>query len=590
MAKKTIPAKDNLFSNLQEETELDAIQSLLRRTVSGQVSFKINPYDAKNFFDLGRVLIFLIDTYRDFEKDDLIFFEEGLHRVYTKHSRLAACSYGCEIGRGLATNDSGNGHKFFYCTTTHDLDIFRFAIEGVIEQAKVYLKETFKDRDLADISADYHDIDFSDLQKNFIENLYLEHLDAQIAKLKENQEDLNSRLTASLEDFHKARKAGLSTDEIAALRQKGAALDEELSKVTAEIEKLEREKIKIEYEIERRANESKTKEEVAAARCTVKTKRVAEKILDKLKVQIMPSTECVEMNEIFSKMIFNRTDAQAQKILTGETRGFYEKKRRKQKNGKVKNAIVNFYSMKNAEGYDDTTPLDEFDRAVLGVIVSEYLAGNSYTTIGIIYRALIGKPGQGRNGGIVPYKNQKEAIINSVIKLMSKIVDFSKFTEAYAQMKYTDKQGNELKFGVENLLSAGIVDAVVNGQEMEGVIYFKDQSPLFDLADAKNQVIRYPHELLNVPNQNNTPLVITMKKYVMRRICEIKLHKNLTPTITFADVFKKCRVNDNDSREQKRRRRNYILEFVAHLQEKEFIKSFAVFSKDGSIHGITFTF
>ena len=589
MAKKSTPAPDNLFSNLQEETELDAIQSLLRRTVSGQVSFNINPYEAKSFFDFGRVLIFLIDTYKDFEKNNMVYYEDGLHKIYTKLSRLAVCSDGCEIGRGLATNDSGNGHKFFYCTTTHDLNTFIFAIEGVIERAKVYLKGTFEGRTLADISADYPDTKFSVLQKNFIENLYLEYLDEQIALMQENQEDLNSRLTASLEDFHKARKAGLSTDEIAALRQKGAALDEELSKVTAEIEKLEREKIKIEYEIERRANESKTKEEVAAARCTVKTKRVAEKILDKLKVQIMPSTECVEMNEIFSKMIFNRTDEQAQKILTGETRGFYEKKRRKQKNGKVKNAIVNFYSMKNAEGYDDTTPLDEFDRAVLGVIVSEYLAGNFYTTVNIIFRALIGKVGQG-DIHIKPYKNQKEAIINSVIKLMSRIVDFSKFTEAYAQMKYTDKQGNELKFGVENLLSAGIVDAVVNGQEMEGVIYFKDQSPLFDLADAKNQVIRYPHELLNVPNQNNTPLVITMKKYVMRRICEIKLHKNLTPTITFADVFKKCRVADTKDRKEIMRRRNYILDFVAHLLEKEFIKTFEVFSKNGSIHGITFTF
>ena len=91
-------------------------------------------------------------------------------------------------------------------------------------------------------------------------------------------------------------------------------------------------------------------------------------------------------------------------------------------------------------------------------------------------------------------------------------------------MKYVDKDGNELILRKDNLLSASIFDAKINGQPVDGVIFFKENLPLLQIADSKDQIIRYPHALLNVPNQNNTPLVIALKKYVMRRICEIKLH------------------------------------------------------------------
>ncbi len=118
---------------------------------------------------------------------------------------------------------------------------------------------------------------------------------------------------------------------------------------------------------------------------------------------------------------------------------------------------------------------------------------------------------------------------------MATIVDFSGAADLLLEMKYTDKDGNEVILKSANLLSADILDGKVNGQLLEGVIYFKSTSPLFDIADAKNQIIRYPHAFLNVPNQNNTLRIVSIKKYVMRCICEIKLH-HMTPTITFDDV------------------------------------------------------
>ena len=316
---------------------------------------------------------------------------------------------------------------------------------------------------------------------------------------------------------------------------------------------------------------------------------IAQEILNTLeKFQIVPSTECVEINDKVVKTIFNLSAIRTNKLLSDKNNklAIIEKKARVHK-GKKKDAIISRYKLQNALGYEDKTPLNEFDRAVLGVIISEYLAGNYYTTINIIFRALIGKVGE---VGVIPCKNQKDAIIKAVMRLMARIVDFRSFDASLGKMNYTDKSGNQLKFGVTSLLSAEIVDAKINGQVVEGVIYFLGDSPLFVIADAKSQIIRYPHELLDVPNMNNTPLIITIKKYVMRRICEIKLHKQLIPTITFEDVFTKCRVETTTDRKEIMRRRNYIIRFFEHLKTYNFITDFELVKRGQAFYGVKFSY
>lgn len=54
--------------------------------------------------------------------------------------------------------------------------------------------------------------------------------------------------------------------------------------------------------------------------------------------------------------------------------------------------VATGYKIANADGYDDESPLTEFDAAVLNVVVSEQKAGN---TSAIILRALTGKIGKG---------------------------------------------------------------------------------------------------------------------------------------------------------------------------------------------------
>ncbi len=75
----------------------------------------------------------------------------------------------------------------------------------------------------------------------------------------------------------------------------------------------------------------------------------------------------------------------------------------------------------------------------------------------------------------------------------------------------------------------------------------------------------------------------------MRRICEIKLHKQLTPTITFDDVFSKCRIS-HTSREVKRDVRNAIIKLCDYLKAQNFIADFQVVQQRQKFIAIKFSF
>lgn len=306
----------------------------------------------------------------------------------------------------------------------------------------------------------------------------------------------------------------------------------------------------------------------------------AERIRKEMKnYQVKPSTVCIEPNDAVVKYIFQFGVNSYQKALNGKSYDVKQKSKTKKK-GTVKSPI----RIANADGYDDISPLDEFDRDVLGVIISEWKEGNKYTTVNIIYRALIGKIG---DQNVRPQPNLKKAIEKSVLKLMSTIVDFSAVNDTLKNLKYAD--GDELKFKQSNLLAADTLDVKINGQVIEGVIFLHKMPPLLDIADKDNQIVRYNHELLDVPDQRNTKRIITLKKYVMRRICEIKLHKNLYPTITFDNVFKKCRMLDA-KRDAKLDARNAIVQLFQHLKDQKFIKDFQLVKERGKFVSITFSF
>ena len=450
---------------------------------------------------------------------------------------------------------------------------------------------------------------------------------AKIKELHKRRSQLQTMYNSLKADFLKAMSSGSDSDEFRSIMAEFGTLSQEIQDVNEQIFNIEHaDEIKAEEERnalelaerEKRLQAAKLAEEKrkaellsqerakldaqlkatesAKAKIVAQTSKLhsnlssskplnpdADNIIDILKIQITPSSICVEPNDVFIKNVFKASKSAYSKLLGGKFYNVQEKRK-----SKKKDAIFSKLEIHNVDGYDNILPLDEFDRAILGIIISEYDIGNRYTTVNIIHRALIGKVGQGFLH-IHPRKNQETAIVSSIIKLMSTVVDFSSVNDSLKEMKYTDKDGNELILRASNLLLADIIDAKINGQIIEGVIFFKANSPLFQIADAKDQVIRYPHSLLNVPNQNNTPLVISLKKYVIRRICEIKLHKQLKPTITFDDVFSKCRL-DKVSRDQQYNARNAIIKFLEHLKSQNFISNVEVKKRGNAIYGVTFSF
>ena len=106
------------------------------------------------------------------------------------------------------------------------------------------------------------------------------------------------------------------------------------------------------------------------------------------------------------------------------------------------------------------------------------------------YRALLGSK-------FYNVKEKRKPKKNPSIFSKLKIQNADGYDDDFPLDEYARADGNENFLRATNLLLGDIIDAKINRQEMEGVIFFKANSPLFQIANAKNQVIRYPHALLN---------------------------------------------------------------------------------------------
>lgn len=222
-------------------------------------------------------------------------------------------------------------------------------------------------------------------------------------------------------------------------------------------------------------------------------------------------------------------------------------------------------------------PLNEYDRAIFDVCNSAQTANFIGITRDSLFRALTG------SGHRSPRPNQANAILESLKRLMIVIeIDFSLTRDKMP--KY-----NSVKpILISPILPCRILhNILVNGQ-LTSIIKFTDESPLMTIARAKKQIITSLISLRDIANQNNTPLVIMIKSYLIRRVLEIILH-NMTPTITFDDLFKHCELF-NANRFQQRDARKIVLSVMNNLQSEFVIKSFETIKKDGSYYGISLTF
>ncbi len=158
--------------------------------------------------------------------------------------------------------------------------------------------------------------------------------------------------------------------------------------------------------------------------------------------------------------------------------------------------------------------------------------------------------------------------------------------DAYEKLEYISGD-DKIVIKKSAVLPCYRAEVTINGQTSD-VIYFDRESPFLTQASLKKQMLTYDAELLDVPYQNNSPTIIAAKNYVMRRIQEIILHK-MTPTITFADIFQKCRIKDADNKTKKRVREG-IVKLFEHLNAKNHIKSFELVKKRNVFYAIKLTY
>ena len=304
------------------------------------------------------------------------------------------------------------------------------------------------------------------------------------------------------------------------------------------------------------------------------------KALERLNRQIRPSKVRVELNDKQTKLVFTLTDRSTNELIDGYTFKLIEKRNHKQFGN-----IITAYQLLNAAGYEIRRPLTQFDRAVLSVCISEWLEGNRFTTIPIIYRGLTGKVN--RESDSKPTKIQRNIILDSIQILMSRTF-ISDPDAARKVLKYDDGRTTVINSA---LLPAWYAKNVtINGNDAETIIFFDRPCPLLGMAKAKKQIITYEAGLLDVPRQQNTPMNIELKNYCMLRVLESIAHsRQMRPIVTFNDVFEKCRL-ENSSRKTKFDARNILIDFFEHLKNKSVIDDFEVTKKAGAFYSIKFSY
>ena len=280
-------------------------------------------------------------------------------------------------------------------------------------------------------------------------------------------------------------------------------------------------------------------------------------------------------NDKINKSFFNMTEQQHEAgkliILEGTSQ-------KKIDGSVVKENIVTPISLEYSEYMEkimSTRPrFNSFDREVLNACIAEQVTGNAVTTVNSIYRNMTGDDKMRK-----PSSEMVKLIKSSLSKLMFCEVEID-LTEVCAKYGYNNGKSCILHSAI---LPGQYTEGVINGAETIVVEFYKP-SPLFIAAEIKNgQILSYDKNLLDVP-VNNTPEVITVKSYILRRICEIQAHK-MNPVITFKDIFEKNGLTSLGKTERQRLR-GYIKKMLEFWIQENVIVDYDFLKEGQSFHGI----
>ena len=246
-------------------------------------------------------------------------------------------------------------------------------------------------------------------------------------------------------------------------------------------------------------------------------------------------------------------------------------------------AIITTAHIELSDGYEDTKPLNQFDKEVLIACMCDQQYGNKTTTINAIYRNLIGSD----ESYIKANPHMRKRILESIKRLIGHIITID-------MSKTCKKMGYKLEDYPNGTITSSILPAMlceggmVNGKFTKDIIKFDRPSPLFVVAQAKHQIITYAKCILRVPDISNTEQNIIVKNYVLEYVMGCRAHPRKTikdidvgmhPTIVLNKLYKYCDIPPTDRKKTKKARQ--VLEnMMKHLVSLEIINSYEFFKEN----------
>ena len=249
---------------------------------------------------------------------------------------------------------------------------------------------------------------------------------------------------------------------------------------------------------------------------------------------------------------------------------------------KTRPAVITPYWLEQAAECTDLKPLEPFHREVLFACISAYEQGYNYVSFSMALDALSGSEEKRHI-----YDEQLAAIKAAVKKLrnVSITVDLAPLFKAMPKYR-KNHVGKATLTGY--LLPCNVLEVELNGQKTIAVELIAE-SPLMTVAKAKNHILSYNVKPLQIPNQNNTPRVITIKNWLLRRIKRSKVSRakgGLNNTVKFDSFYKECGLFEaSDS--TKRNARKIFFDTLDAIKAEGVIKGYDIKREGNKYESIT---
>ena len=280
-----------------------------------------------------------------------------------------------------------------------------------------------------------------------------------------------------------------------------------------------------------------------------------------------------------SQLVFDLTAEEYEDLI--QHRSPFECVEKETKKGEV---VTKFF-LELAEGYEDRLPPDSFTREVFYFGVSAY--EQNYQTISFSM-AFDGLTGGTEKRGV---RKEQYEILRAAFKKLNGIqvtIDIKALLNAFP--KYRQNYKGKLTKISGSLLPCRFLEGDVNGQKT-AVVELLAESPLMIVAKIKQQLLSYDTAPLAIVKQNNTPQVITLKNYLLRRIHlmkSVKRKSGLNNSILFKTIYEQCGLADaSDS--SKRNARKEIEDILDKFKAEGVIQNFEIEKQDGAYRAIKIT-